>query len=42
MNSNEDSVLINLANITDIDIDGSSRSWASQENLKVNHKDPVK
>ncbi|CAG8631653.1 15670_t:CDS:2, partial [Gigaspora rosea] len=49
MNSDEDSVLINSASITDMDIDASSRShtvfvlgWALQENLKVNHKNPVK
>ncbi|CAG8800494.1 13393_t:CDS:2, partial [Gigaspora rosea] len=43
MNSDEDSVLINSENITDMDIDASLRGrWAFQENLKVNHKDPVK
>ncbi|CAG8849043.1 9376_t:CDS:2, partial [Gigaspora margarita] len=50
INSDEDSVLINSANITDIDIDASSRrshmifvlGWALQKNLKANQKDSVK
>ncbi|RIB06199.1 hypothetical protein C2G38_2046980 [Gigaspora rosea] len=47
VNSNNNSILINLTNITDMELDTPSRShtifvpgWALQENLKVNQKDP--